>query len=207
MLRPGCRAVGLRQVDGMPHEPRSWGRAATWVVRSVPPLYPRNSMAETDERPLSDHGSRRLPVQLMGHNGKRPASTRGVDLVSHWTDSGAARDRRQLKHRAVGDGRTVPCPPELTELLHAHLDAFGTAGEGWLFRGERGGELPIITIGRAWRAARARAFTAEVAAGPLARRPYDLRHAAVSTWLNGGVPPQGASPERLRRNVVQRRWR
>ena len=26
-------------------------------------------------------------------------------------------------------------------------------------------------------------------ASPLARRPYDLRHAAVSTWLNGGVPP------------------
>lgn len=23
---------------------------------------------------------------------------------------------------------------------------------------------------------------------PLARRPYDLRHAAVSTWLNAGVP-------------------
>ena len=28
---------------------------------------------------------------------------------------------------------------------------------------------------------------AEVAS-PLRRRPYDLRHAAVSTWLNGGVP-------------------
>ena len=27
----------------------------------------------------------------------------------------------------------------------------------------------------------------------LARRPYDLRHAAVSTWLNAGVPaPQAA---------------
>jgi integrase len=24
---------------------------------------------------------------------------------------------------------------------------------------------------------------------PLAARPYDLRHAAVSTWLNAGVPP------------------
>jgi hypothetical protein len=24
---------------------------------------------------------------------------------------------------------------------------------------------------------------------PLARTPYDLRPAAVSTWLNGGVPP------------------
>jgi site-specific recombinase XerD len=23
---------------------------------------------------------------------------------------------------------------------------------------------------------------------PLAARPYDLRHAAVSTWLNAGVP-------------------
>lgn len=25
-------------------------------------------------------------------------------------------------------------------------------------------------------------------ASPLAQRPYDLRHAAVSTWLNAGVP-------------------
>jgi len=26
-------------------------------------------------------------------------------------------------------------------------------------------------------------------ASPLARRVYDLRHACVSTWLNGGVQP------------------
>ncbi len=26
-------------------------------------------------------------------------------------------------------------------------------------------------------------------ASRLARRPYDLRHACLSTWLNGGVPP------------------
>lgn len=31
-------------------------------------------------------------------------------------------------------------------------------------------------------------FTAEVCASPLAKRPYDLRRAAVSTWLNSGVP-------------------
>jgi hypothetical protein len=42
---------------------------------------------------------------------------------------------------------------------------------------------PTLTIVRAWRRARAEVFTPEVAAGP-----YDLRHAAVSTWLNGGVP-------------------
>ena len=33
-----------------------------------------------------------------------------------------------------------------------------------------------------------RALTPEAAASPLARTPYDLRHAAVSTWLAAGVP-------------------
>jgi integrase len=42
---------------------------------------------------------------------------------------------------------------------------------------------------RAWKRAREETFTAELVASPLARTPYDLRHAAVSTWLNGGVPP------------------
>ena len=32
------------------------------------------------------------------------------------------------------------------------------------------------------------AWTTEQYDSPLARRPYDLCHAAVSTWLNGGVP-------------------
>jgi integrase len=32
------------------------------------------------------------------------------------------------------------------------------------------------------------ASCAEEVASSLARRPYDLRHAAVSTWLNAGVP-------------------
>jgi integrase len=39
-----------------------------------------------------------------------------------------------------------------------------------------------------WRLARAAAFTPQVITSPLARTPYDLRHAAVSTWLNAGVP-------------------
>jgi len=40
-----------------------------------------------------------------------------------------------------------------------------------------------------WRKARHAALTAEEYVSLLARRPYDLRHAAVSTWLNAGVPP------------------
>ena len=53
----------------------------------------------------------------------------------------------------------------------------------------RGGELPTITYRRAWIKARQVALTAAEQASPLARRPYDLRHACLSTWLNGGVYP------------------
>jgi integrase len=107
-----------------------------------------------------------------------------------WTDSGEARDDRQLKQRAIGEVRTVPCPPELTALLHAHVERFGTSPTGRLFVGERTADhLPTLTVTRVWSRARDAAFTAEVAASPLAKTPYDLRHAAVSTWLNAGVPP------------------
>ncbi len=37
--------------------------------------------------------------------------------------------------------------------------------------------------------ARCAALTPAEYASPLARRVYDLRHACVSTWLNGGVQP------------------
>ena len=44
------------------------------------------------------------------------------------------------------------------------------------------------TAYRVWHKARAAALTPGQAASPLARRPYDLRHACLSTWLNAGVP-------------------
>jgi integrase len=46
------------------------------------------------------------------------------------------------------------------------------------------------TYYRVWRRARKDTFTSEVAMSPLAKRPYDLRHACVSTWLAGGVSPK-----------------
>jgi integrase len=107
-----------------------------------------------------------------------------------WTDSGQNRDRRQLKQRERGTVRTVPCPPELTALIWEHLSLFGFGPDGRLFVGERNErELPKLTIVRAWQRARKVAFTPEVARSSLAGTPYDLRHAAVSTWLHGGVPP------------------
>ncbi|MBN9791170.1 integrase [Pseudonocardia sp. TMWB2A] len=111
-----------------------------------------------------------------------------------WSESGTRREPRQLKHRGTEEVRVVPSPPALTALLRRHLDEHGTTTEGRLFRGARGGPLSESLYGRLWALARTEALTAEEAASPLARRPYDLRHAAVSTWLNGGVPaPQVAS--------------
>ena len=50
------------------------------------------------------------------------------------------------------------------------------------------------TYGRAWHAARDIALGPELAATPLARRPYDLRHAALSLWLNAtGAPAEVAA--------------
>lgn len=106
-----------------------------------------------------------------------------------WSDTGTRRDRRGLKHRAVGETRRVPVPPALVAILRTHLAEYGTDSEGRLFTGERGGPLAGVTYTRVWARARAAALTAEQAASPLARRVYDLRHAAASTWLNSGVGP------------------
>lgn len=75
-------------------------------------------------------------------------------------------------------------------MIHAHLQEFGTTPDGRLFVGDRNHqELPKLTVVRVWERARQAVFTPDVAASPLAGRPYDLRHAAVSTWLTGGVSP------------------
>jgi integrase len=111
------------------------------------------------------------------------------EVGRQWSDTDRRREERELKHRARGDSRRVPCPPALTKLLQAHLKDFGVDADGRLFRGERGKPLAAVTYTRLWHRARTAALTREQVASSLARRPYDLRHAAVSTWLNGGVAP------------------
>lgn len=121
-------------------------------------------------------------------------STSAPSTGRSWSDSRARRDPRQLKHRGAEEVRIVPCPPELTVLLREHLDEYGTSPDGRLFRGARGGPLSESLYGRLRGEARVKALRAAEVASPLARRPYDLRHAAVSTWLNSGVPaPQVAA--------------
>ena len=108
---------------------------------------------------------------------------------SAWTSTGTPFQRRGLKHRPDGTIRVVPIPAVLAGLLRQHLAAFGTAPDGRLFRGARGGMLSESVYGRAWHAARRAAFGPDLAATELARRPYDLRHAALSLWLNATGDP------------------
>jgi integrase len=116
-------------------------------------------------------------------------STATPEPGKDWTDDGANREERRLKHRAHGDSRHVPTAPPLTRLLRRHLQEFSGGPSGRVFFGVRGGELPTITYRRAWDTARKNALTPAEYASSLAKRVYDLRHACVSTWLNGGVPP------------------
>jgi integrase len=106
-----------------------------------------------------------------------------------WTDNGERIERRSLKHRADGESRPVPIHPELGKLLRNHMERFPTGGNA-IFRGPRGGRLGDSTYLPYYQRARDKAFTDIEAASPLAKVPYDLRHAAVSTWLAAGVPPK-----------------
>ena len=82
----------------------------------------------------------------------------------------------------------MPIPPQLVSLLHRHVLEHGLAPDGRLFRGLHGGPLSESVYDRWWKMARSRGLTPAEAASPLARRPYDLRHAAASLWLNAGIP-------------------
>jgi integrase len=128
--------------------------------------------------------------------GRLDLTTTATRAGRAWTDTGEAHDVRGLKHRATGDIRPVPIPPELVKYLRAHLDQFGTTPDGRLFRGTRsGGYLSESTYGPFWKTARATALGADQATSKLAERPYDLRHGGVSLMLASGVP----APEVARR--------
>jgi integrase len=111
---------------------------------------------------------------------------------SAWTDSGEAHEERQLKHRAAQDTRPIPAHPELVRILRRHIAQFALGRDGRLFVARTGkAGVPLTppyhnpvsmgTIYRAWHRARETALTAQQVTSPLARRPYDLRHACLST--------------------------
>lgn len=99
-----------------------------------------------------------------------------------YTDSGARRDSRGLKHREDGDERTVPIPPELVKALREHRGD----RKGLLFPGTVPGQpVSDSAVSEAWK--KARELTLEED-DPTLDGLYSLRHLCASTWLNAGVP-------------------
>jgi integrase len=85
--------------------------------------------------------------------------------------------------------RIVPCHPRLVRLLRTHLDEFATGPRGHLFRGARGGPLPDSTYTTIWAHARGAVLGNDPTTAAMAVRPYDLRHACLTTWLNATSDP------------------
>ncbi len=128
----------------------------------------------------------RLPDEgwgVMYLEGSRPRSG------SAWTDDGKPHERRQLKHRARHAVRDVDIPPELVGILKAHIDKFKVGPGERLFRAKRGGPVHESEYGEVWASARRKALTPSEVSSPLAKRPYDLRHAGVSFLLQCGIDP------------------
>lgn len=119
---------------------------------------------------------------------------------SAWTDDGRAVEGRGLKHRSRSTVRTVPLRESLVRVLRDHLRQFACGPRGELFAARTGrAGTPLSppysslvsdkTIYRVWARAREQSLSPVQAASPLGRRPYDLRHACLTHWLNAGVAP------------------
>ena len=138
-----------------------------------------------------------MAAQLAGARSTSLGSTQTTG--AEWTDSGRPTEDRELKHRARRATRLVPAVPELVEILGRHLEQFppGPAGRLFVNRTGRAG-VPVAppfsspqsmgVVYRVWDRARRTVLGDDEYDSPLAKRPYDLRHAAVSLWLNAGVP-------------------
>jgi hypothetical protein len=93
-----------------------------------------------------------------------------------WTDDGAARQARGLKHRPQHETRSIPIPPILVQMLRNHLKRYGTAPDGRIFFTARGGLIQDSAYSVVGQEARAAALPPGPSKPP--RSPSGLRPAA-----------------------------
>lgn len=96
--------------------------------------------------------------------------------------------RRPLKGRGQRFDRTIPLPTEIGDALERHLAEFvEDRPDALVFTNTVGRRLNLSTFGRdVWEPVRRRLFADD---DPLRNvRRHDLRHAAITAWLNAGVP-------------------
>lgn len=179
-----------RRVVVNPRQARELLTAVTYVGRTRGPMLAAMfaCMYFAGLRPAEAAGLRARDCELpeKGWGQIIVAKTRS-QVSKRYTDSGQTYDERGLKHREHNEDRPIPIPPELVTILRRHIETFGTADDGRLFYTKGGGTFSGSAYAKVWKEARTYALTPDQVASPLAARPYDLRHAAVSLWLNAGV--------------------
>ncbi|MBM7167168.1 tyrosine-type recombinase/integrase [Streptomyces sp. G44] len=111
------------------------------------------------------------------------------EVGSQWTDTGEVHEERDLKGRGEGDTRTVPIHPSLVAILREIVKEFDLKETDLLFPGEKGGMLAGSVFRRVWVKARKAVLPEHLLKTPTGKRPYDLRHTCLTTWLNSGIPP------------------
>jgi len=122
--------------------------------------------------------------------GPQPTVTVGgsrSEVQARYFSEGEQR-RRPLKGRGAKARRSVPVPAELVPVLKAHLKAHVKRGpDAYVFTTPTGARLNSSNFFRdVWKKARETVFTE---ASPLSQvRRQDLRHSAITLWLNAGVP-------------------
>ncbi|WP_246610691.1 tyrosine-type recombinase/integrase [Nonomuraea rhizosphaerae] len=129
--------VGKRQRDGKGRGRRLMGMFACMYFAALRPGE-AVSLREQDCY-LPANGWGRLTL-----DGSRPEVNR------RWTDTGNAHELRGLKHRGEDDVRRIPIPPELVKILRQHIEEFGVAPDGRLFRSERGGVVASTAYTEVW---------------------------------------------------------
>ena len=122
---------------------------------------------------------------------RRPAfvTARGTHTVvsARFLAPGESR-RRPLKGRGERFIRTIPLPPAIVPFVERHLAQFVAArADAHAFTTPTGRRLNMSNFQRTvWGPAREVVFAED---DPLRKvRRHDLRHAAITAWLNAGVP-------------------
>ncbi|WP_026925124.1 tyrosine-type recombinase/integrase [Glycomyces arizonensis] len=162
-------------------KPNGWRYVPYFAVQGYGALRPEEAIALHAED---------LDLPKKGGWGRLHLHKSASHVGSAWTDSGEVRDDRGLKQRDREFIRTAPCPPQLTAILADYLkeSGFKPGPEGQLFVRADGELLAECTVRRVFHDARGETFGKNELKTPLLKRPYDLRHTCVSTWLHAGVP-------------------
>jgi integrase len=140
-------------------------------------------------RPGEARELRRRDLDLDG----KPATvtTRGndTDVAGRYLDEGEGRER-PLKGRGPQARRSVPIPEPLVPLLRRHVeDHVGRRPDALVFTTPSGRRINARNFVREVWGPTVKAVFPE--GSPLRRvRRHDLRHAAITYWLNAGVLPK-----------------